>query len=82
MQIEIGLEFELEGTILVCIDDEAYDKTKITYGKQYVLDDIYTTNNISNNCVVIDNDGNRASLNRDRFITLEQWREKQLDKLL
>ena len=55
------------GTILVCIDDEGYDKTKITYGNQYVLDEIYMTNDKSKSCVVIDNDGNRASLNRNRF---------------
>jgi hypothetical protein len=80
MQIKLEMNFELEGTILVCIDDEVYDKSLVTYGQQYVLDETYT--DCQTTCVVIDNHNNRATLNRDRFITLEEWREQQLDKLI
>jgi hypothetical protein len=80
MQIKLEMNFELEGTILVCIDDEVYDKSLVTYGQQYVLDETYT--DCQTTCVVIDNHNNRATLNRDRFITLEQWRDQQLDKLI
>lgn len=74
------LEFELEGTILVCINDEGYDTSLITYGKQYVLDETFTSNEYS--CIVLNNRNQRASLNRSRFIKLEEWRDKQLNKLL
>ena len=74
------LEFELEGTILVCINDEGYDTSLITYGKQYVLDETFKSNEYS--CIVLNNRNQRASLNRNRFIKLEEWRDKQLNKLL
>jgi hypothetical protein len=85
------IKLELEGKILVCIDDECYDKSAITYGKQYVLDETYTDNQYSptkmqyylqKTCVVIDNHNRRASLNRDRFVTLEEWRDKQINKII
>jgi len=79
-QIKLELEFELEGTILVCINDECYDTSLITYGQQYVLDETFTSNEYS--CIVLNNKNERASLNRSRFITLEEWREQQLDKLI
>jgi hypothetical protein len=80
MQIKLEMEFELEGTILVCINDEGYDTSLITYGQQYVLDETFTSNEYS--CIVLNNKNERASLNRSRFITLEEWREQQLDKLI
>ena len=85
-QIKLELEFELEGTVLVCINDEGYDTSLITYGQQYVLDESRSLSLGYNKpftcCVVIDNKNNRANLNRDRFITLEQWREQQINKLI
>ena len=78
--IELKIDFELEGTILVCIFDEGYDKSLITYGQQYVLDEIYSSG--QNTCIVLDNNNNRATLNRNRFVTLEEWRDQQLDKLI
>jgi hypothetical protein len=80
MQIKLEMEFEFEGTILVCINDEGYDKSLITYGQQYVLDETFTSNEYS--CIVLNNKNERSSLNRSRFITLEEWREQQLDKLI
>lgn len=61
-----------KGTILVCIDDEGYDTSLITYGQQYVLDDTFTSNGYS--CVVRNNKNERTSLLLLRFITLEEWR--------
>lgn len=73
---------------IVCINntyedgnnDEGYDTSLITYGQQYVLDETFTSNEYS--CIVLNNKNERASLNRSRFITLEQWRDQQLDKLI
>jgi hypothetical protein len=78
--IELKIDFELEGTILVCILDEGYDKSLITYGQQYVLDEIYSSGQTT--CIVLDNNNNRSTLNRNRFVTLEEWRDQQLDKLI
>ena len=75
----VELEYEPKGTKLICVNDLGYDQRLITYGKQYVLDENFTSNEFT--CIVINNENNRATLNRHRFITLEQWREQQIDKI-
>ena len=72
-----------KGTILVCIDDEHYDKSSLTYGNQYVLDeDFIPKQRIDMTVIILDNNKQRAALNRHRFITLQQHREQQLSKIL
>lgn len=66
-----------EGDIVVCVDPGEY---KLTLGKQYVVIDykdngfVYVTTDLPNK--------KRGEFFTNRFLKLEDWREKQIDKIL
>ena len=70
---------EPEGTQLVCINDTAYPF--ISIGKTYITQEEH---NITGDkaCIVVNDDNHWASLRRDRFITLQEYREQQINKLI
>lgn len=61
---------------VICID--AYAFTGLTYGKVY--DEVESEGNDRFICI-INNNGLKASYLRSSFISLEEFREKQLSKL-
>jgi len=70
---------EPEGTQLVCINSDAY--IAITIGKTYITQEEH---NITGDkaCIVVNDDNHWASLRRDRFITLQEYRDQQINKLI
>lgn len=70
---------EPEGTQLVCINDAAYPF--ISIGKTYITQEEH---NITGDkaCIVVNDDNHWASLRRDRFITLQEYRDQQINKLI
>jgi hypothetical protein len=83
----------MKGEYLVCIDSsntiikfESINAIKLTIGKSYkvlnvsqymITDGFYNTISIVDDSLV-----GRCDYRLERFITLQQWREKQLDKIL
>ena len=72
------------GDIVVCIDNSGFDdETKsdnLIYGQNYVIQD-YNSNDHTLDIIPI-NGNTRPGYRAFRFISLEDWREKQLDKIL
>lgn len=83
----------MKGEYLVCIDNsntimfhESINPTELTIGKSYkvlnesqymITDGFYKTISIVDDSLVA-----RCDYRLERFITLQQWREKQLDNIL
>lgn len=83
----------MKGDDLVCIDNsntimfhESINPIELTIGKSYkvlnvsqymITDGFYNTISIVDDSLV-----GRCDYRTERFITLQQWREKQLDKIL
>jgi len=64
---------------VVCIDNLCYEK-ELTYGKVY--DVISTSERRFSPYKVLNDLGEVYSFDDRRFITLEEWREMQLKKIL
>jgi len=83
----------MKGEYLVCIDNsntiikfESINAIKLTIGKSYkvlnvsqymITDGFYNTISIVDDSLV-----GRCDYRLERFITLQQWRDKQLSKIL
>ena len=66
-----------EGDIVVCVDKGTY---QLTLGKQYIVLEC-----AENGFVYVETDlpnKKRGEFFTDRFINLQDWREKQIDKIL
>jgi hypothetical protein len=80
-----------EDNIVICIDNskeimlhETINRTALTTNKGYKIiskQQYTTTNNFYNTFSIINNEGINASYRSERFITLQQWRQKQLKQL-
>ncbi len=69
------------GDILICIDD--HNKSAyITKGNQYIVNNKYEGENSFNTIPILDDNNNFSFYKRNMFITLSEYREKQLDKIL
>ena len=72
------------GDIVVCIDNSGFDdETKsdnLIYGQNYVIQD-YNSSDHTLHIIPI-NGNTRPGYRAFRFISLEDWREKQLDTIL
>ena len=62
---------------VVCIDETGY--LHIKYGKVY--DHIDYDEGITSFIDIIDDTGRESGYRKDYFITLEEWREKQLNEI-
>ena len=82
-----------EDKYLVCIDNsnttmlhESINKIELTIGKSYkVLNESHymITNGFYNTITIVDDSlVARCDYRLERFITIEQWREQQLNKIL
>ena len=69
-----------EGDKVICINDEAYagSESYLTKNKQYII-----YNHRGYEFVTVINDSNkRNSYNRNRFISIAEWREQQIKSVL
>jgi hypothetical protein len=72
--------------MVFCIDNnpegminETINLVALTLNKSYkVLNEPYTSKTLD----ILNDDGKKASYRAERFVTLQQWRQRQLENLL
>ena len=68
-----------KGNIIVCVDLKGIDtNVPLTFNKHYIIDDI----SYDGYYVIINDDDKYAHYLPDRFISLSEYRETQLDNIL
>ena len=68
--------------IVVCNEDFVYDYHSLTVGKQYEVVDTYSDWGEDDQYVVLNDHGINYPYCMSRFVSLEEWRDKQIEKVI